>query len=178
MEHPQPFGSQDIQELVEVPGEDWHELFAGNSDPFDIEHLGLAWRHKDTHFVLYREGRAVSHVSILLRHTVRVGREHIAVTGVAGVITRRDLRRRGLAAWLLSHGLAETRERARSSFAFLFCLPRLVPLYDSLGWNDVRASVHIKQPSGVIEAPLPAMVLPIQGDAWPAGPVWLDSAPW
>ena len=123
----------EILELAEVPVADWHALFAGEMDPFEIEHLHLIWRPKDTHFVLYSGGRAASHVSVLLRHMVRVGSDQIAVTGVAGVTTRPDLRRRGLAGRLLRHALWATRSRAETSFALLFCLPKLVALYRSLG---------------------------------------------
>ena len=168
----------EIRELAEVPGADWQALFAGNADPFEIEPLNLSWRPKDTHFVLYSDGRAASHVSILLRHMVRAGSSAVRVTGVAGVVTRPDLRRRGLARRLLGHALRETQSRTGSAFALLFCLPKLVPLYKGLGWQEISSVVHVEQPCGVIEAPLRTMVLPLRGEKWPAGPVWLDSPPW
>ncbi len=168
----------EIQELAEVPWVDWHALFAGEADPFEIEHLHLTWRPKDTHFVLYSGGLAASHVSVLLRHVVRVGSDQIAVTGVAGVITRPDLRRRGLASRLLDHALSATRSRAQTSFALLFCLPKLVTLYRSLGWQEITSVVDFERPSGVVEAPLRTMVLALRGEDWPAGPLILNSPPW
>lgn len=78
----------EIREVADVPQADWTSLFAGETDPFEIEPLGLAWRAKDTHFVLYAQRRAASHVSVLLHHVVRVGGESVPVTGVAGVLTQ------------------------------------------------------------------------------------------
>jgi GNAT superfamily N-acetyltransferase len=174
----EPPANPEIRELSDVPQADWTSLFAGETDPFEIEPLALAWRAKDTHFVLYAEGRAASHVSILLRHVVRVSRESVPVTGVAGVLTRPDLRGRGLARRVLAHALRETRSRAATSFALLFCLPKLVSLYRELGWQEVAPPVLIEQPSGAAPAPLPAMVLALGERPWPAGPVDLDSRPW
>lgn len=167
-----------IREWAEVPGADWQALFAGSADPFAIDHLGLSWRKKDMHFVLYAGDRAACHVSMLLRHLIRVRSERIAVTGVAGVFTRPDLRHRGLARCLLDHALREIQNRTESEFALLFCLPQLGELYRGLGWQGVSSAVHVEQPSGVIEAPLRTMVLPLRSMRWPGGPVWLDSPPW
>lgn len=169
---------EEIRELATLPKADWDVLSAGRSDPFGIEHLQLSWRPKDTHFLLYRDGRAASHVSVLLRHTVRVGSDRIAVTGVAGIITRPDLRHRGLATRVLRHALDATRHRARTSFGFLFCLRELVPLYEARGWREVCSVVRIQQPAGVVEAPLRAMILPLHDQQWPAGPVCLGGPPW
>ena len=171
-------GETDIRELAEMPADDWQALFAGETDPFEIEHLHLSWRPKDVHFVLYSDGRAVSHVSVVLRHAVRVGGRRIDVTGVAGVITRPDLRRRGLAALLLQHAIRETQPRAGSAFALLFCRPDRAALYGRLGWMEVASAVHVEQPAGIIEAPLRTMVLPLRDEPWPSGAVWLDSRPW
>lgn len=173
-----PSLSGEIRELAEVPSADWQALFAGDADPFEIEHLGLSWRSKDTHFILYSDGQAASHVSILLRHLVRAGPQAVGVTGVAGVVTRPDLRRRGLARRLLAHALREAKSRTGSQFALLFCLPKLIALYQRLGWEEIPSPVYVEQPSGVVEVPLRTMVLRLLHMEWPTGPVWLDSPPW
>ena len=47
-----------IREVTEVSQADWTTLVGGESDPFEIEPLGLAWRAKDTHYVAYLDGAA------------------------------------------------------------------------------------------------------------------------
>ena len=170
--------ADEIRELRELSGEDWDALRCGEDDPFGIAPLGLTWRSKDLHFILYRERRAASHVSILLRHEIRVGARRVAVTGVAGVITRKELRRRGLAQRVLNHAIREVLPRADTSFALLFCLPGLVELYRKLGWTEVAAPVRADQPGGVVALPLRTLVLPLEDIAFPDGELRLDSLPW
>lgn len=174
----EPPASETIRELSEVPAADWQTLSAGDPDPFGTEYLNLSWRSKDTHFVLYSNGRAASHVSVLLAHTVRVGSEEVRVTGIAGVLTRPDVRNRGFARHLLDHALGETQARTASAFGLLFCLPRLVTLYQRIGWEEVGSPVFAEQPSEIIRVPLRTMFLSLRDMKWPTGPVFLDSPPW
>ncbi len=91
----------EIRQLPAVSQAEWDTLFAGNPDPFGIEPLRLQMRAKDLHFILDLDGHAASHVSLLLSHTPRVGSLGIPVSGIGGVLTRPDVRRRGVAARLL-----------------------------------------------------------------------------
>ena len=60
----------------------------------------------------------------------------------------------------------------------LFCLPRMVAFYESLGWQKVEEKVLVEQPeAGTIESPMGIMVLPF-GDDWQSGTVELKSLPW
>jgi hypothetical protein len=49
--------------------------------------------------------------------------------------------------------------------SLLFCLPRIVPYYERLGWRPIEQPIQIDQSSGRIEAPIPVMVYPAEGGA-------------
>jgi GNAT superfamily N-acetyltransferase len=168
----------EIRRLPAVSQADLDALFAGNPDPFGIEPLRLQTRAKDLHFILALDGQAASHVSLLLSHTLRVGTLGVPVGGIGGVITRPDVRRRGFAARLLGHTLSHLRTQSASEFAFLFCLPRLLGYYRSLGWEEIREDVYIEQPGGEILSPLCSMAISLRDHTWPPGRVHLGSLPW
>lgn len=151
-------------------------LFAWGDDIFGANDLGLHWRGKDVHLLLDSDGQVVSHVGIL-KHEVSVAGEPLLVGGVGGVVTVPEEQHRGHACALL--------QRAVSLFAqwqvaagLLFCLPRMVPFYESQGWQLLAATVVIEQPDGQIPSPLEVMVLPLGRSDWPAGEVRLNSFPW
>jgi len=73
------------------------------------------------------------------------------------------VRRRGFAARLIGHPLEHLTTPSDSTFALLFCLPRLLGYYRSLGWEDIREDVFIKQPGGEILSPVRAMMIPLRG---------------
>lgn len=55
---------------------------------------------------------------------------------------------------------------------------RMVPFYQSQGWQLVEQPVLIEQPSREIASPLRVMVLPFGGQSWPDGKIKLNSFPW
>jgi GNAT superfamily N-acetyltransferase len=146
-------------------------------DPFGIQAQTLSWREKDWHFFLDVDGEPVSHVGVLL-HDVLVDGVPVPVVGLGGVITEPGFQGRGFAQILLREAVAFMTDELDADFGFLFCLPRLVPFYESLGWRMLPGPVLIEQPDGALESPVESMVLPLRGRLWPPGKVEIRSLPW
>jgi aminoglycoside 2'-N-acetyltransferase I len=158
--------------------EERRELFEWGEDIFGLRTFKIQWRPKDLHFVVEASGRPVAHVGVL-RHTVRVGGRAVTVGGVGGVVTRGDTQGRGYARLAMGRACSFLREEMGVEFGFLFCRDPLVPFYEKLGWQLLRAPVMVEQgDEGPRRMPLNAMVLPFGGRAWPEGEVSLDSLPW
>jgi len=163
----------DIRIFQTLPDAERQALFGWGEDLFSVNTLGLQWRSKDRHFVLYEDGSPLANASVL-RHEFR----NMVVGGLGGVITLPEGRGRGLARQVVGRATEFLRDDLGASFGLLFCLPRLVPFYRSLGWQVVEPGVLIDQPGGKIPSPVPVMVLPFGEEPWPAERVDLDSLPW
>lgn len=146
-------------------------------DPFGMQAYPLSWREKDWHFFLDVDGEPVAHVGVL-RHDVLVDGVAVAVAGLGGVITEPGFQGQGFAHLLLREAVAFMTDETDADFGFLFCLPRLIPLYESLGWQTLPGPVLIEQPGGALESPVESMVLPLRGRLWPPGKVEIRSLPW
>ena len=156
-----------------LPETDRLTLLGWGEDLFEVTALGLRWRGKDRHFVLYVGGGPKTLVSVL-RHEIPLG----VIGGVGSVITRPEVRGRGYARRVLERATSYLRDDMGAAFGLLFCLPRLVPFYESQGWRVVEQGVVIDQPGGKIPAPSRVMVLPFTDRPWPAERVDLGSLPW
>jgi len=169
--------SIEIIEAESLSGEEWRQLFEWGEDIFGANDLHLSWRKKDWHFLIYEDGVPVSHAAVL-KHTVLIGEKSVLVGGVGGVVTHEKAQGKGYA-HILMRKIADFLENDwRVEAGLLFCLPRLVPFYESLGWQTVQAKVFIEQPNGTIESPMGIMVLPFGENRWQDGSVELQSFPW
>ena len=75
----------------------WQKLFGWGEDIFGANDLGLKWRPKDLHFLLFENGEElVSHVGVL-KHTISVGGNPVTVGGVGGVVTVAEAQGKGYA---------------------------------------------------------------------------------
>lgn len=146
-------------------------------DPFGMEAHPLSWREKEWHFFVDVDGEPVSHVGVL-RHDVLVDGVPVPVAGLGGVITEPGFQGRGFAQELLREATAFMTDELGADFGFLFCLPRLVPFYERLGWQRLPGPVLIEQAGGTLESPVEVMVLPLRDRPWPPGRVETQSLPW
>ncbi len=163
----------DIRTFQAFPEAERQALFGWGEDLFSVNAVGLQWRSKDRHFVLYEDGAPLASASVL-RHEVR----NVVVGGLGGVIALPEARGRGLARQVVGRATEFMRDDLGASFGLLFCLPRLVPFYESQGWTVVEPGVLIDQPGGKVPAPTPVMVLPFGPELWPNERVDLGSLPW
>ncbi len=153
------------------------QLFGWGEDIFDVQEWGLQWRPKDLRFVLYHEGRPLSHAGIL-KHTVSVDGEGVLVAGLGGVVTVPEARGQGFARQVVQQAMSFAKSEWTVDAGLLFCRPQMVSYYEALSWKIVESAVIIEQPKGNIPSPLTVMVLPFDKIRWPTGLVELQSLPW
>lgn len=159
----------DIRAFQTLPDAERQALFGWGEDLFGVSSLGLQWRAKDRHFVLYEDGAPKANASVL---------RHGRIGGLGGVITRPEARGRGFGRRIVSHSTQFLRDEWGVSFGLLFCLPRLVPFYEFQGWSLVEPGILIDQPGGKIPCPILVMIRRFSDERWPMDRVDLDSLPW
>lgn len=167
----------DIRTFQYLPDAERQALFGWGEDIFDLSEHDLHWRAKDWHFVLYEDGVPRAGASVL-RHEVLLDGRPTAVGGLGSVVTVPEAQRRGLARLVVGRATEFMRDELKTSFGLLFCLPRRVPLYRSLGWEVVEPGVLVYQLGGKIPFPLPVMVRQFTDERWPMETVDLRSLPW
>lgn len=166
-----------VRQVETLSSAEQQSLFGWSPDPFGVAHLGLEWRPKDVHLLLELDGRPVSHVGVL-RHEVRSGERIVRLAGLGGVITVPEAQRQGYASQLVQHASRLAFDEWSVNVGLLFCLPRMVPYYERLGWRAIEQPVQIDQSPGRIQAPIPVMVYPAAGGSLLETPLVLESLPW
>jgi GNAT superfamily N-acetyltransferase len=166
----------EIKQASSLTETEQKQLFGWGEDIFSVQPFGLQWRPKDLRFVLYHNGKPVSHAGIL-KHTVSVDGEGVSVAGLGGVVTVPETRGKGFARQVVQQAMSFAESEWTVDAGLLFCRPQMVSYYEGLGWKIVEPPAMIEQPSGKVSSPLPVMVLPFV-NPWPAGLVELQSLPW
>lgn len=169
--------STEIRRADKLTDDEKQQLFGWGEDIFGVNSLNLRWRGKDLHFTLFEDGEAASHVG-LLQHVVEVNGQPLTVGGVGAVVTRKQSQGKGYARRLMQQAADFMKQEWRVDAGLLFCFDRLMPFYQSLGWQLVAEPVMVEQPPDKIAAPLNVMMLPLNTPVWPAGAVELRGLPW
>jgi GNAT superfamily N-acetyltransferase len=169
--------AEEIRQTEALTDEEKQQLFGWGENIFDVAALNLSWRPKDLHFLLYSDGKPISHVGVL-KHVISVNGEPATVGGVGGVMTVPSAQKKGFARQLMKHTARFFKQEWAVDAGLLFCLPKLTPYYEALGWQEARSPVLIEQPGGPIMSPLRVMVLPLVEEGWPSGRIELGSLPW
>jgi hypothetical protein len=152
-------------------------LFQWTSDPFQSKAWGITWRPMDHHILVYEDNQPVSHVG-LVRETVSVGSEQLAVGGLGKVITIPGFRGRGLAQLGINAAVRILIQEWNLKHGLLFCFPPLKAFYESLGWTTWKEAVWVSQPQGRIALPFLSMVQAWDGAEWPSGEIEIQTSPW
>ncbi|MDX6501206.1 MAG: hypothetical protein QOG23_4466 [Blastocatellia bacterium] len=166
----------EIKQASSLTETEQKQLFGWGEDIFSVQPFGLQWRPKHLRFVLYHDGKPVSHAGIL-KHTVSVDGEGVSVAGLGGVVTVPEARGKGFARQVVQQAMSFAESEWTVDAGLLFCRPQMVSYYEGLGWKIVDPPAMIEQPNGKVSSPLPVMVLPFV-NPWPAGLVELQSLPW
>jgi GNAT superfamily N-acetyltransferase len=143
----------------------------------------IVWRNvvsaRATHRILiYDDMTLVSAAGILFRDAT-VGGVSTPIAGIGGVMTLPAVQRKGFgrAAMLAAH---EAIERGKTSaFGLLFCEPKNIAFYQSLGWRVFNGTVIVEQPGSV--GPyrvMPALVRSFASTAPAEGTIDLHGLPW
>ncbi|MGW2046571.1 GNAT family N-acetyltransferase [Streptomyces sp. NPDC001858] len=169
----QPFS---VERLPHYTQTERDEITGGVDDPAGVGGTGLVWRGKDLHFGVRQDGRLVAHAG-LIEAVVSVGGRSLPVVGLGGVVVAPGLRGSGLARLVVTAAMDHARG-TDAELGLLFCWPRLIPLYERLGWRALDGEIEAEQPDGPVTMPLRHMWTPLTEDAhWPAGPARLLSLP-
>jgi aminoglycoside 2'-N-acetyltransferase I len=143
----------------------------------------IVWRDvvsaRATHGLLvYDDMTLVSAAGILFRDATVSG-VATPIAGIGGVMTLPTAQRKGFgtAAILAAHEMIERGKS--SSFGLLFCEPKNIAFYQSLGWCVFNGTVIAEQPCVV--GPyhvMPALVRSFAGTAPTEGTIDLRGLPW
>lgn len=146
-------------------------------DIFNSEALNLIWRPKEIQVVLYDQGEPKSKCG-LIKQKVTVGKQKWLIAGFGGVVTPPQFRGKGYAHLALEEALHLAREEWQAEAAMLFCLPSLVPFYQSQKWQLVETDVKVYQPEGMINFPAVTMVFPFSTTLLFDTDIYIDGLPW
>lgn len=152
-------------------------LFGWSENVFGVEDGLYSWRPKERHIVVEAEGRAISHVGLLL-DTVRAGEESVEVAGVGAVVTVPEVQGKGYSQLAMRRALSVARDEMEVDFGMLFCLERLVPFYAKQGWRLVEDECVVEQGCERVRFPFRVMVFQLGEREWPAGRIETSGLPW
>src|SRR4030095_14741309 len=169
--------AEEIKQTQALTEDEKRQLFGWGENIFGVESLNLRWRPKDMHLLLYSDSRPISHVGDL-KHVVSVAGQPRAIGGVGGVVTVPEAQKRGCARRLMEHATEFFQREWKVDAGLLFCLTKLEPYYEALGWQTVVSPVLIEQPNARIDSPLKVMILPLGGQSWSHETIELRSLPW
>ncbi len=169
----------EVLELDRVSEQQWIELGAeepgawGGGPPESLE-----WREKERHLGLREPGgRLLAVAETVLAEISVEGAPPFEVVGIGGVFVSRADRGRGLMRRIMA-ALLESASSAGPERAMLFCLPRLAPVYGSMGFTEIPGPVWAEQASGRIEMPMVSMWIALHGRPdWPSGRTDLQGLP-
>ena len=135
------------------------------------------WAPVDWRVLVWVDGCIASQVEILDR-TVTAGARHLRVGGISGVVTLPEYRRRGLSTAALQAASCFLRDALHISFGLLITGEWMIPFYARLGWQPVAGPTVYDQPDCMIVSDGVTMILSLNGDPWPGGPIDLCGLPW
>lgn len=95
--------------------------------------------------VLDDTGDLVSHVG-LYRRIITWNGQKMNAAGIGGVLTRADMRNRGLATIALNAAIQTLRAEESVNFAILFCESERAPFYMARGFHAFEGPVYVEQP--------------------------------
>lgn len=126
-----------------------HPLFHAIWPPEVVATLpwaGITFAHADLRVLVQDEaGELLCHVG-LYRRVITWNGQKINVGGIGGVLTRADVRNRGLATIGLNAAIQTLRAEDSVNFAILFCEPERAPFYMARGFKPFEGNVIIEQP--------------------------------
>jgi aminoglycoside 2'-N-acetyltransferase I len=107
---------------------------------------GITFANADLRVLVLDDiGDVVSHVG-LYRRVITWNGQKINVAGIGGVLTRADMRNRGLATIALNAAIQTLRAEESVNFAILFCESDRAPFYMARGFKPFEGQVFIEQP--------------------------------
>jgi aminoglycoside 2'-N-acetyltransferase I len=143
----------------------------------------IVWRHvvsahATRRILVYDGAKLVSTAGMLFRNATVDG-VATNIAGIGGVMTLPTAQRKGFgrAAMLAAHEIIERGKN--SAFGLLFCEPKNIGFYQSIGWRVFEGAVIVEQP-GVVGPyhVMPTLVRPFASAAPVKGTIDLCGLPW
>jgi aminoglycoside 2'-N-acetyltransferase I len=107
----------------------------------------ITFAHADLRVLVQDDaGDVICHVG-LFRRVITWNGQKMHVGGIGGVLTRADLRNRGLATIALNAAIQTFRDEDSVNFAILFCEPYRAPFYMARGFRPFEGHVYVEQPA-------------------------------
>ncbi|MGJ4910644.1 GNAT family N-acetyltransferase [Bradyrhizobium oligotrophicum] len=141
---------------------------------------GITFAHADLRVLVQDEsGEVLCHVGIY-RRLVKWNGQNVNVAGIGGVLTRPDMRNRGLATVGLNAAIQTLRHEDSINYAVLFCAADRIPFYTARGFIPFDGDVYAEQPEqGRIRFDrLSALVHDVKRTAPTRGTIDLCGLPW
>lgn len=157
--------------------EEHKQLFEWGEDIFGGNLKQFSWRPMEQRFILKIDGESIGHLG-LIREQLVVDGEQFDIAGVGDVVTIPSMQRKGVAGKLMHHAIDFFLNEWKVDAGVLFCLERLVPYYQSLGWQIANNPIFVMQPTGQIRFPNCMMVWPTKRKGWIKGEIRTNSLPW
>jgi aminoglycoside 2'-N-acetyltransferase I len=138
----------------------------------------VVWAHATRRTLVYDGANLVSTAGLLFRN-VTVDGVATNIAGIGAVMTLPSAQRKGFgrAAMWAAHEIIERGKM--SAFGLLFCEPKNIGFYQSIGWSIFEGAVIVEQPGAV--GPfhvMPALVRPFASAAPVKGTIDLCGLPW
>jgi len=139
----------------------------------------VTWAEADLRVLIETDdGTLACHTGIFFR-TVTWNGQKVHITGIGGVATHPDHRRRGYASIAIEAAVQTMRDHDAAQFALLFCEPRNFEFYQSRGWQPFTGDIYAEQPEGRIRFQVMApFVLDLKRRAPTLGTLDLCGLPW
>jgi len=154
-----------------------------NVDEHGVDKEGIEWASSEILVLAWDDDEWGGHVGIL-RRTIEVGGTEVTVGGVGGVMTRPDMRGRGLGKAALRHAGDVICNEMGADAGMLYCLPTMQGYYGAAGWYELQRQITYHQSDGahVLDTRShqtdSAMFLPCNGFVFPHGPIDVQGKLW
>lgn len=169
--------TEEIVQTETLTPEEQIQLFEWGDNIFGGNGQNLTWRPMELRFILKINGEPVGHLG-LIREQLVINGIQFDVAGVGDIVTIPAMQRKGVARRLMKYAVDFFLNEWKVDAGILFCSERLVPFYQSQGWQIANNPVFVKQPSGQIRFTIQMMVWQTKSKTWPEGTIRIDSLPW
>lgn len=126
-----------------------HPLFKAIWPPEVVAQLpwgGISFARPDLRVLVQDDAKdVVCHIG-LHRRMITWNGQKINAGGIGGVLTRQDVRNRGLATIALNAAIETFRHEDSINFVLLFCAPDRAPFYMARGFKPFEGDVYAEQP--------------------------------
>jgi len=143
----------------------------------EFGYIPLKWAEPEGYILAFNNSELIGRVGIIDRLILVVDKQ-IRVGGISGVITKKELRKKGIGKIMMTEAVKAIKDKANTPFSLLLCRNEVSGFYEKIGWKVNDFPTTFEQPQGKIEFPNLTMTYGCEGTFFPAGPIDLNGLPW